>query len=147
MCHRDIVYPAALPKAAFFLLKKKETTSMIAGIKKEQHAIADYAYVPLVLAAPNLAGFKNEETAAVLVRAMAATALTYSLLTDMKGGVVKLIPYKAHLVLDLASGVLALAAPWAFGFKKNKRARNTLLAMGVTGLVVGALSLVGASKK
>lgn len=64
----------------------------------------------------------------------------------MKGSAVKLIPYKAHAALDLTSEVLALAVPLGFRIQKEQEGK-TLLAMGVTGLVVRALSLVGASKK
>lgn len=120
---------------------------MMNGITKEDHAITDYAYVPLVLAAPTLAKFEDEKAAAVLVRTMAVTVLGYSMVTDMRGSAAKLIPYKTHAAIDFASGIVALAAPWLFKFSKNKRARNTLFAMGVTGLVVGTLSLIGASKK
>jgi hypothetical protein len=120
---------------------------MTIGIKQNQHAVTDYAYVPLVLAAPRLANFEHEKRASYLVRTMALTVLAYSLATDMKASAVKVIPYKTHAALDLASGILSLAAPWVLGFSKNARARNTLLAMGVTGLIVGSLSLLGASRK
>ena len=120
---------------------------MITGITKEGHAFIDYSYVPLVLAAPTLAEFEEEKAAAVLVRTMAITVLGYSMITDMKGSAAKLIPYKTHAAIDFASGVFSLAAPWLLGFSKNKRARNTLLLMGVAGLVVGTLSMIGASKK
>lgn len=119
---------------------------MMTGITKEAHAFIDYVYVPLVLAAPTLASFEEEKTAAVLVRTMAVTVLGYSMITDMKGSAAKLIPYRTHAAIDFGSGLLSLAAPWLLGFSKNKRARNTLLAMGLAGLVVGALSLIGASK-
>lgn len=119
---------------------------MITGIKKEQHAITDYTYVPLVFAAPKLIGFSENNTAATVCRAMSLTVLGYSLLTNAKWGAVKLIPYKTHAVLDFGSGVVALAAPWLLAFSTNKKARNTLLLMGLTGLVVGALSFIGAKK-
>lgn len=119
---------------------------MITGIKKEQHVFADYSYVPLVFAAPKLVGFSNNNTAATVCRAMSLAALGYSLLTNAKWGAYKLIPYKTHAMLDFASGVASLAIPWVFKFSKNKKARNTLLLMGLTGLVVGTLSIIGAKK-
>lgn len=119
---------------------------MITGIKKDQHVFTDYSYIPLVLAAPKLVGFGQDKTAATVCRAMSLTVLGYSLLTDAKWGAYKLIPYKTHAALDFASGAVSLAAPWIFKFSKNKKARNTLLVMGLTGLVVGALSVIGAKK-
>lgn len=117
----------------------------IKGISKKQHVYADYSYVPLVLVAPQLAGFNNKQ-ASTICRAFSATALTYSLLTKAKWGVIKLIPYKTHAVLDIASGALAFAALALPDVGKNKPARNTFIAMGLTGLVVGTLSFIGAKR-
>ncbi|GGH08904.1 hypothetical protein [Mucilaginibacter phyllosphaerae] len=82
----------------------------VTGIKKKQHVFADYSYVPLVLAAPKIAGFKHNLPAAVVCRSFALTALAYSLCTKASWGVIKLIPYKVHAGLDVASGILAFAA-------------------------------------
>jgi hypothetical protein len=118
---------------------------MMRGIRKEEHGIADYIYVPLVLAAPKLLRFTDDQPAAGLCYAMGAGALGYSLCTNAPWGVIKLIPYKTHVVIDLCAGVLALAAPMILPVKKQN-ARTALLLMGITGLVVGALSLVGAAR-
>jgi|SRR5687767_7820431 hypothetical protein len=118
----------------------------ITGIKRDEHGLADFSYVPLVLAAPKLAGFENNKEAALICRAFAASALAYSLCTDAKWGAIKLIPYKVHAGLDVASGILAFGAAMIPQIAKNKAARNTFIAMGLTGLVVGTLSLIGAKR-
>ncbi len=115
---------------------------MITGIPKDKHGFADYTYVPLVFAAPRLVGFEEEKAASFLCYTLSATVLCYTLLTDAKWGMVKLIPYKTHAALDLSGGVVALAAPF-FIKTANKKVRNTLLLMGLTGLVVSTLSLIG----
>jgi hypothetical protein len=120
---------------------------MIKGITKKQHVYADYSYVPLVLAAPTIADFEDDKLAAGVCRAFAVKALAISLLTDAKWGCVRLIPYKTHAILDVASGVMALAAAATPAISKNKRARNTFILMGITGLVVGGLSIIGANHK
>ena len=119
----------------------------ITGIKKKHHVFADYSYVPLVLAAPAIAGFENNKSAALTCRAFAVTALGYSLCTKAKWGVFKIIPYNVHAVLDIASGALALAISAVPNVRKDTNARNTFLLMGITGLVVGTLSLIGAKKR
>lgn len=119
---------------------------MIKGITKEQHWITDYSYVPLVMAAPQLIGFEDEEKVTYMCYALSSTVLIYSLLTDAKWGAVKLIPYKTHAALDLVQGAIALTAASTLKIK-NKKARNTLIAMGLTGLTVGILSLIGAKDK
>lgn len=119
----------------------------IKGIKRNEHGLADFAYVPLVFAAPKLAGFEKNKEATLLCRAFSVSALAYSLCTDAKWGAIKLIPYKVHAGLDVASGVLALGAVLMPQIAKNKAARNTFIAMGLTGLIVGTLSLIGAKSK
>ena len=109
-------------------------------IPRPYHWPTDYSYVPLVLTAPETVGFTDEKTAAALCRAFSGTILVSSVFTRAEWGAVRVIPYKAHVALDFGAGVLALAAPWLFGFARHRRARNTFLAMGVTGVAVGLLS-------
>lgn len=117
------------------------------GITRKQHGIADYAYAPLVWLAPKLAGFTMVPQATLACKAASVGALTYTLLTKAEWGAAKLIPYKAHLAVDLAVGALSLAGPWLLKVQHNKRARNTLLLMGAVSLVVGTLSLIGTRKE
>ena len=119
---------------------------MIKGITEDEHGVLDYIYVPLVMAAPKILGFDDDKTAVALTSSFAATALAYTLFTDAKWGAVKVIPYKTHAVLDLSSGVLAAAVPLVYKIKQ-KNARNTFYMMALTGLVVGVLSLIGATRK
>jgi hypothetical protein len=119
--------------------------NMITGIPKEYHIIADVAYIPTVWWAPRLFDFKEEKTAATICKISSAADKVYTLLTDAPWGVVKLISYETHSIIDVAQGAVALTAALALPIK-NKRARNTLLAMGITGLVVGALSWIGSKR-
>ena len=118
----------------------------ITGIKRNEHGLADYIYVPLVYAAPNFAGFKNNKQASVMCRGFSAVALTYSLCTDAPWGAFKILPYKVHAGFDFTSGLLALGTAMLPQIAKNKAAKNTFIAMGITGLIVGTLSLIGAKK-
>jgi len=75
-----------------------------------------------------------------LCRAISGGTLVSALITNAEWGAVKVMPFKAHLAVDFATSLFALAAPWLFGFSGNTKARNTFLSMGATGLVVGLLS-------
>ena len=116
---------------------------MITGIKKNEHGVADYIYVPVVWMAPKILGFSADTKTANLCRAFAGTALGYTLFTKAKWGVVKLIPYKTHAAIDLASGVAALAVSQSAITASNKQARKTFALMGIVGITVGILSLIG----
>ncbi|MBC6613038.1 hypothetical protein H8B15_19100 [Hymenobacter sp. BT507] len=109
-------------------------------ISRRQHGFTDYSYIPLALALPKLAGFEEEETAVTLTRVLAGNILTSSLFTRAEWGLFKKIPFKTHLVLDVAVAVVAASSPWLFGFSKNKAARNSFLALGAFGLMAGTLS-------
>lgn len=109
-------------------------------ISRPLHGLIDYHYAAVAVAAPKLAGFEDEETAAKLSRAVGGGVLLYSLFTAYERGAVKAIPYRSHLLLDFVGGVASLAAPWLFGFARNSRARNTFLALGAFSVAASLLS-------
>jgi hypothetical protein len=103
-------------------------------ITRVQHGFTDYSYIP------HLVGFTENKTATTLCYVLSSTILASSLVTRAEWGLFKVMPYKAHLVLDTVGGLTALTAPWLFGFAKNRKARNTFLAAGIFGLMAGLLS-------
>jgi hypothetical protein len=110
-------------------------------IPRQMHGfLADYPYAALVSTAPESVGFKDEPAAALLCRLLGSGAAIYSVLTKAEWGLLPLLSMKAHLAIDLAAGVTALAAPWLFGFAGNKRTRNTFLVMAAAGLLGGLLT-------
>jgi hypothetical protein len=86
------------------------------------HGVTDYSAGALLLTVfPRWAHIEGTESARQ-VRIAAAIHAGYSTLTDYPLGIVKLIPFKAHLALD-AIGALALAAtPFVTGqWKKGTK--------------------------
>lgn len=109
-------------------------------ISRPMHGFADYAYVPAVAAAPALFGFAHNPTPARLCRIISAGVLAATVTTRAEWGVFKLMPYKAHLALDFAAGLGAMAMPWLAGFSRDRRARNTFLVIGAVSVSAGLLS-------
>ena len=109
-------------------------------ISRQVHGIIDYAYGAAVAALPEMAGFKEEKTAATLCRALAGGALAYSLLTKAEWGAAKVIPFKTHLMIDSTTSIFALAAPRLLGFSHNTRARNSVVIAGLVGLAASLLT-------
>ena len=109
-------------------------------ISRQQHGFTDYSYIPLVASAPYLLGFKDNKTATTLSYVLSSNILASSLLTRAEWGAFKVIPYKAHLVLDVVTGLTALSAPWLFGFAKDRKARTAFLVAGAFGILAGLLS-------
>lgn len=86
------------------------------------HGVTDYTVgATLMTAFPRLTGIEGTRSARQ-IRTAAAVHAGYSTLTDYPLGVVKAIPFKAHLAID-AMGALALAAtPFLTGqFKRGRR--------------------------
>jgi hypothetical protein len=85
------------------------------------HGVVDYtAGTFLMTAFPRLAGIEGTRSARQIRKAGAIHA-GYSTLTDYPLGIVKLLPFQAHLALD-AIGALALAAtPFVTGQWKRGR--------------------------
>jgi hypothetical protein len=99
------------------------------------HGVLDYLVGLLLIAAPWLFDFADGGVKQWLPVILGAGALLYSLLTDYELGAAKLIPMRAHLALDLMSGVLLAVSPWLFGFADD---------VWVPHLVVGVFEIVAA---
>ncbi|MGI4022432.1 MAG: SPW repeat domain-containing protein [Janthinobacterium lividum] len=109
-------------------------------ISRKVHGGADYAYAALTAALPELVGFEGEEKAKLLARIISGGTFAYTLLTHAEWGLLKVIPFKIHLITDFTAGVFAISAPWIFKFAENKKARNTFLALGLTSVVASLLT-------
>ena len=109
-------------------------------ISKNLLGLIDYTYAPIVPLLPELAGFRKQEQAKVLCRSLGAGALTYTLLTKARWGLIPVLPFKLHLMIDLSVSCFALAAPWLLGFAQKNVARNALMAVGALGVAASLLT-------
>ena len=109
-------------------------------ISRQAHGVADYSYAALFAVAPELVGFTDEETAARLSRLVSGGVLLTSLFTRYELGLVRLVPFKAHLAADVAVGLLTLSAPFCCGFSRNKKARNFFVGLGAFSVLAGLLT-------
>lgn len=109
-------------------------------ISRKMHGAADYSYAALVAAAPETFGFSDNKTATTLCRILGGSVLAATVLTRAEWGLIKTIPFKTHLTLDVLSGALTLTAPWLFGFANDSRARNAVMAFGATSVAAGLLT-------
>lgn len=97
-------------------LHRDYTLGTMKIINTHTHGILDYVVGVALIAAPWLFGFAQGGAETWVPVVLGASTLLYSLLTRYELGLVKMIPFKTHLTLDLLSGVFLAASPWLFGF-------------------------------
>lgn len=100
------------------------------------HGVLDYAAATGLIVLPFIFGFGG--LALWLSVAGGIGLIGYSLLTDYPFSAASVIPFKTHLVLDLAAAVAFVAAPFVFGW--GGLIMGYYLVMGGAVVVVVALS-------
>ena len=85
-------------------------------IDTRTHGIIDYVTGALLIIAPYIFGFATGGVEQWLPQVIGAAIILMSLLTRYELSVAKLIPLKAHLGVDIATGLLLAVSPWLFGF-------------------------------
>lgn len=86
-------------------------------VTKTMHAYLDYPVAFSLMAAPFLLNLgASHPMTRWLAVGTGVAALVLTLLTDHKLGVFRVLPYRVHLAVDFAVGVIFLAAPVVLGF-------------------------------
>lgn len=86
-------------------------------VTKNIHALLDYPVAVMLLTAPFVLGLGDSSPAALWLGVGAGVAaLALTILTDHKLGLIRVIPYPVHVLVDGLVGVTFLAAPFVLGF-------------------------------
>ncbi len=113
----------------------------MAPISTKAHGAIDYASGAALVAAPSLLGITDVRTATLAPRLQGAAAGLYSLATDYELGVVRVLPMRAHLALDVLGGAFLAASPWLLGFAASgRRYWMPHLAVGVSEVAIALLT-------
>lgn len=80
------------------------------------HGVLDYVVGAIIAGSPWLFGFARGGAETWIPVALGLGAFVYSFFTDYELGVVRALSMRAHLTLDILSGILLAASPWLFGF-------------------------------
>lgn len=81
------------------------------------HARLDYPVALALIALPFLLGLGASHPLALSISPLVGfAALLLTIFTDHHLGIIRVLPYKLHLAVDLAVGVVFLALPFALGF-------------------------------
>jgi hypothetical protein len=85
-------------------------------ISTKTHGILDYLMGIVLIASPWIFNFATGGAEQWIPIIIGAGALVYSIMTDYELGLMKTIPMKTHLNIDLMAGLLLVVSPWLFGF-------------------------------
>ena len=98
-------------------------------IPSRVHGLLDYVVGIFLIYVPRLFGFQDggpEERVFVI---LGVAALAYSVVTRYESGVIRVLPFRGHLVLDFVSGVILASSPWVFGFADRVWMPHVLLGL------------------
>jgi hypothetical protein len=102
------------------------------------HGVLDYVVVLAFLCGPSLFNFSG--TAATLSYVLAIVHLLVTVLTAFPLGLIKMIPFKVHGVIETLAAIGILAFPWILGFSAEPAARSFYVGAGIVILLVVALT-------
>lgn len=83
------------------------------------HGVMDYMVGLLLLIAPWLFDFQNDGAQTIVPMVLGGAALLYSIMTNYELGMIRVLPMRVHLTMDLLSGILLAASPWIWGFNQT----------------------------
>jgi len=87
-------------------------------VTKNIHAYLDYPVALGLIGLPVVLNLGQSNPLAFWLSVVTGVAaLILTMLTDHETGLVRVVPYSFHLIVDFAVGVVFLAAPFVLGFK------------------------------
>jgi len=108
------------------------------------HNILDYVIGAMLILCPPVFGFSNVIAARDVFLVLGFGLIGYSLLTQYRYSIAKIIPLGVHMFLDVATGFIVMLSPWLFGYREYITNFQTVLHF-VIGL--GAWCLVAFTDK
>ncbi|WP_114791267.1 hypothetical protein U0035_22845 [Niabella yanshanensis] len=104
-------------------------------INTKLHGLLDYLVGVLLILAPRILGFDMPGSEQTFSMTMGVVIILYSLFTRYEWGLVRILPFKLHLLIDFLSGLLLLSSMWMLGTKSW-----FFFAVGALTIVVTTLS-------
>jgi hypothetical protein len=107
----------------------------VAMISVKTHSILDFLAASVLLIIPAFTGMLPNASASIVFFGTGAILFCYSLLTDYRFALWRVIPMGAHLFLDNLLGLGLMLAPWVFGYRAtlnpSQETLHYLMAIGI----------------
>jgi hypothetical protein len=108
-------------------------------ISRKFHAVLDYLSAVALIVSPWALHFNESKSASAIAVIGGILIIIMSIATDYEGGILRRIPMRMHLNIDLVFGVLLAVSPWLFGFKHEVYVPH--LAIGLLAIVASTLTV------
>ncbi|WP_196938874.1 SPW repeat domain-containing protein [Sphingobacterium pedocola] len=102
------------------------------------HAFIDYGSAIVFLVAPWIFLFDHVTAAKWTSVIVGALILLMSLLTRYESGLLRIIPMRMHLAVDIVIGLFLVLSPWLMGFADQTFLFHVF--MGVVSVIMGAFT-------
>jgi hypothetical protein len=99
------------------------------------HAALEPFFAALLIAAPFLFGFSEEGAPTAVSIIVGVAVLLVAMSTRWRVSLVKVIPVRIHLIIDVVVAALLIASPFLFGFSDETAPTAFFLATGVLELL------------
>ena len=110
-------------------------------IPTSAHGVIDYTNAFTLLVAPKLWRLDEVPASAAAFYIAGGTLTATSLITDYELSAVNVLPMRAHLALDVASGAALAASPFILGFRQSgPRYWIAHVAIGATEIITAAMT-------
>lgn len=105
-------------------------------ISRRTHGVLDYVVGLVLILSPRLFGFEAGSPEAAVPVFLGWAAIVYSILTRYELGLLRVIPFRAHLTLDMMSGIFLAISPWILGFAERVWVPHLILGLVEIGAVL-----------
>ncbi len=93
------------------------------------HGIIDYVVVVFLLVSPVIFGLSGIAATATYILAIIHLLLT--ICTSFPLGLVKIIPFRIHGIIELLVSIILIFTPWILGFADEPTNRTFFIAFGI----------------
>ena len=103
------------------------------------HNVLDYVIGAVLILTPYLFGFSDVDAGRNVFGVLGVALIVYSLFTNYRYSIARVIPLGVHMAMDVASGTVVMLAPTIFGYRGlltgGQYAVHFILGLGAVALV------------
>ncbi len=101
-----------------FLISNQTKFNIMKFVTKQIHAYLDYPVALALIGLPFLLGLGTSNPLAFQLSVITGVAaLILTILTDHQLGIIRVVSYRIHLIVDFLVGVVFILAPFVFSFE------------------------------